>query len=171
LSFEFLILNFQFSIPNSGFPTAWRRDDPSLEDVTTPLVEHLDQVTEYKLKNPAPRKPGSAKRPGFRGWVGGGRGRGTKAERRKPFNINEIRHSTKDNQTCFDGPPAREAREGVDRGSDESLLSEGTRDTTEAAERSDAAAGVRPFNPRCAGETPAPQKREFLTAQARARIE
>jgi len=41
-------------------------------------------------------------------------------------------------------PPAREAREDEDRGPNESLLSEGTRDATEAAERSDAVAGVQP---------------------------
>ena len=52
---------------------------------------------------------------------------------------------------------AAKPREGADRGPDESLLSEATRDATEAAERSDAAAGDNRSKPQRAGETPAPQ--------------
>jgi len=52
-----------------------------------------------------------------------------------------------DDQSAFNWigrPPARAAREGADRGFDESPLSEKTRDATETAEQSDAAAGVDP---------------------------
>ena len=52
---------------------------------------------------------------------------------------------------------AAKPREGADRGLDESLLSEATRDATEAVERSDAAAGDNRSKPQRAGETPAPQ--------------